>query len=92
MGRGSRIEKWKNMRNNCIIFSGSDNFSQTFMKVIVVAFCFSFILLYPLNSCEGFRGFCSGCFGLLFSTTLCSAFITVEIIETVESHKIVVSK
>lgn len=86
MGRDSRFEKWEDVRDEDIVFFGYDNLPETLMEVVIIAFCFSFVFLYPLNPRKGFRGFRSRGFGLLFGSALRSAFVTFEIIETVESH------
>jgi hypothetical protein len=90
--RDSRLKKWEDVWDKDIVLFRYDNLAETLMKVVIVAFRFSFVFLYSLNPREGFRSFRLGGFGLLLRTTLGSAFITVEIIETVESHSGVVSK
>lgn len=62
------------------------------MEVVVIALRFFLVLLDSLDPRERFRGFCLGGLGLLFGATLRSTFITVKIIETIESHRRVVSK
>ena len=86
MGRDPRLEKREDVRDEDIVLFRYDNLSETFVEMIVVAFRFSFVFLYSLNPRKGFGSFRLGGFGLLFRTALRSAFITVKIIETVESH------
>lgn len=87
MGRGSGIEERKDMGDNGIISLRCDDLAQTDMEVVVVTPRFPFVLLGSLDPREGFRSFCLGCFRLLFCSSFGTTFFTVEIIESVESHK-----
>ena len=92
MRRDSCLKKRENIRDEDIVLFRYDNLTETLMEVVVVAFRLPFVFLYSLNPRKGFRSFRLGGFGLLLRTTFGSAFITVEIIETVESHSVVVSE
>ena len=82
----SGIKKREYIRNEDIVLSRGDDLSQTEVEIIIVSLCFFLILFGSLYSCKRFCSFCSSCFGLLFCPSICSGFITVEIINTVESH------
>ena len=92
VGRDSRLKKWENIGDEDIVLFRYDNLAETLMEVVVVAFRLSFIFLYSLNPRKRFCGFGFGGFGLLLRTTLRSAFITIEIIETIESHRVFINE
>lgn len=91
VGRDSRLKKWEDVRDEHIVFFGHNNLPETKMEVVIVSLSFFLVFFGSLDSGERFGCFRSGRFGLLLSTTLRFTFVTIESIETVESHSVVVS-
>lgn len=84
MRGGSSIKKRENVRDNSVVFLGSDNIPEAKIEVIIVSLGLFLVSLRSLDSGKCFGCLGSGRFGLLLTTTLgCGAFITFEIIETV---------
>lgn len=91
MGRDPCVKKREYIWNEDVVLSGGDNLPKTQMKIVIISLRFLLIFFGSLYSGERLCSFCSSCFGLLFCSSICSSFITVEIIDTVESHRRVIS-
>lgn len=83
----SGVKERENIGDDRVISSGGDDIPETVVEMVVVALGFFLIPLGPLYPGERFCCFGSRCFGLLFGTTFSDAFITLEIIETIKSHR-----